>query len=383
MNHRAELPLEERDRRYRIIRDAMKRRGLDCLILWGNGGHFEARSANIRYISQIGGAGEDAYAIFPLEGSPTVLTWSSGAHLDEWLQSQTWVSDVRPGRKPGYAHNIIERIKELKLDRGSFGIVATLHNYHMPFPDYLKLIEAFPDARFGDATDLLDEIRAVKSAVEIKLIEKASEIGDEAIDTMALTARAGVRENVVYAKMVSTILETDGAEMPSMFLWDCGRPQRALRLTYTRAKVLAAGDIICSEFSPRYQGYYGHFSWPLVVGENKEYEDLFEAAKASYFSGLEALRPGISGEDLWTAFERPLKARGFAWPHGPYFHGIGLSWDPPRRDTPMIKEGMAVCFEPGAASPDGKKGLHIGDTVMVTRDGCRRLGRHPIALIRV
>ncbi len=39
-----ELPISERDRRYSVIRDEMKKRGLDCLIMFANGGHFSGPS---------------------------------------------------------------------------------------------------------------------------------------------------------------------------------------------------------------------------------------------------------------------------------------------------------------------------------------------------
>jgi Xaa-Pro aminopeptidase len=182
------------------------------------------------------------------------------------------------------------------------------------------------------------------------------------------------------------MLRVKGSEGPIMFLWTSGPMHHAQHLTWTEGRTLQRGDIINTEFTPRYNGYLSQFNWPIIVGRNKKYEDIFEAAKESYFAGLKALKPGITREELWQVFNKPVVEHGYIWnvPNtilaAPHFHGMGLGWD--HLPSP-IKPNTIVIFEPGAATQDAKDGVHIGDPVLVTENGCRRLGRHPIELVSV
>ena len=62
------LTLKERDRRWNKVREAMEKRELECLVIWGSYGRFGHFGANLRYLSNISAEG---YLVFPLKGDPT------------------------------------------------------------------------------------------------------------------------------------------------------------------------------------------------------------------------------------------------------------------------------------------------------------------------
>lgn len=47
------LTIEERDRRWKIVREAMKRRELECLIVCGVTGRYRQLTANARYLCNV------------------------------------------------------------------------------------------------------------------------------------------------------------------------------------------------------------------------------------------------------------------------------------------------------------------------------------------
>jgi len=65
---------------------------------------------------------------------------------------------------------------------------------------------------------MLDKIRAIKSPEEMTFLEKAAELGDLMLRACSETARPGVRECEVYAKMREAML-ANGGEEPTLFLW--------------------------------------------------------------------------------------------------------------------------------------------------------------------
>ena len=56
------LSLQERDRRWNVIRREMSRRGLDVLIICGDQSNWGGNMANVRYVT---GIGDMSWAVFP------------------------------------------------------------------------------------------------------------------------------------------------------------------------------------------------------------------------------------------------------------------------------------------------------------------------------
>lgn len=118
------LSLKERDLRWKKIRDEMSKRSLDCLVISGDdSGRADSGIAHSHFMTCIGGNGEQAYTIFPVDGEPTCITMATGSWW--WGRAQDWVSDIRPGfPKYSWANSIAKRVKELKLENRTIGVVG-------------------------------------------------------------------------------------------------------------------------------------------------------------------------------------------------------------------------------------------------------------------
>lgn len=391
-----ELSMKERDRRYTLVRNEMEKRGLDCLVVWGDCAKWDSKFANINYLSQIGGNGEVGTCIFPKEGDPTVILWAIYM-IDEWLEYQSWVKDIRQSRpnrwtRPSWSNAIIERIKELGLEKGKIGVVG-LQGWEwegdIPYITYKKLMEGLPHATFENATDLIENLRLIKSDEEIRFIEKATAIGDIAAEEIYREAKVGASEEVLFANMIRTML-VNGSEYPIMFLWSAGQYNRSKRLTYNKRRKLVKGDVILTEYSPRYRGYYSHLQRSICIGKPDNLtQSLFDASIESFYAGLSAVKPGVTLKEVCDKMFEPIGRRGFSMYYGALFHGIGLGWDDPHRCNPNIppdvgrtelRENMIIAFEPGAATTDLKRGVHVGHPVVITSEGCRELSKSKVEL---
>ncbi len=90
-----------------------------------------------------------------------------------------------------------------------------------------------------------------------------------------------------------------------------------------------------------------------------------------YYSATAALKPGITAGELATACLEPIRKAGLDRYTGVLFHGMGLGWEAPlghmrpdvEREPMVMREGMVLALENGAAIAGGKKGTHIGDQV--------------------
>ena len=208
--------LAERDRRWSAVRAEMVRAGIDILVGSNNTGHWDHWQSDIRYLTQIGGHCVDAAVVFPLEGEPTGFAIND---LYWGIAAPFWLRDLRTtGWRWGEA--ISKRLQELASDIGrenlTIGItglsgVLRAPEGTVPWGTVEKIKETMPKARVVNGTDICRYPRYIKSAEEIEFLQKSVEIIEKMVHAMRTTARPGVKESVVYASMIQTMI-ADGAE---------------------------------------------------------------------------------------------------------------------------------------------------------------------------
>ena len=367
------LSLGERDLRWKKVRSGMQARGIECLIVSGDdSGRADSGIAHSRFLTCIGGNGEQAFTVFPIEGEPTCLTMATGSWW--WRRAQDWVSDIRVGFHR-WAESIAERVKELKMEQGTIGVVGLKGLFWtdgtIKHTTYEKLKKLLPDAKLVEATDLLERAQFVKSPEVIEFHRKAAHLGDRAIKALVKFARPGVAEYRVYAEMVHAIL-SNGGEYPPLIIWEASKvPHHPARLPTFRE--LEVGDIIVNEISAKYGGYWAHPHQPVCVGASppREYTKMFEVCLESLKSGLATLVPGNSFRDVDEAFLAPIRAEGYASTVIPY-QGLGLNQTEPLGDT--VLEGMVIGVQPWVSNQAGDRGVNIGETYAITSTGPQKLG---------
>ena len=409
------LSLSEKDRRWQTIRNEMQRRGLDCLVIQGDQGNWGYNDCNVRYVTGIGDFG---YALFPLKQDPVCFVWwtapfqarrskedspltaairskvkKDAPTRNPWALEKPWVRDIRQGW-PQPSAAIADAIKELGLDRGRIGLVRTYHTWEpegtFPYRTVKNLYSALPQATFvEDATGILEDARLRKSAEEIACLEKAAGIADCGIETALSCVRSGVNEVEVYAKVVETLI-AHGSERMLMNWWTSGQTPTHTQYFIPTDRIMVTGDILYNEYTPRYGGYVAHPHQTISIGKPiEEYQRMFDLLRETRDAALSQLKPGVTISEQVRALTQPLEDAGYSYLHCP-FHGLGLSglefpnaefWGGTSPYVPsppdmMIEEGMVFAYEPMISTPDRKIGFPLGDTVVVTQDGARRLSRY-------
>jgi Xaa-Pro aminopeptidase len=382
----------ERDRRWGLIRARMAEQRLDCLIGFPNGGRFEQLQANTRYLTQMGGFACEIGVAFPREGEVTAFV-QSPRDIAWWTRAQDWIGDLRNCRRV-WSEAMIARLKELKLERGRIGVIGLKGLIRAPegvvaWLTFERVKEALPQAEFVSATDIVLETRAVKSAEEIAFIGEAERLAELAVESMLSIAKAGVPENVLYAEMVKTMI-ANGGELPTMIYWGAGPKPAAAHLVPSRRK-LEAGDVLSNEIEAKYGGYVAQVAVPAVVGPiPADHLQLFETGLAIFERLCPMIRPGVRLVDIGRAYQGMVQEAGYkpmSWP----FHGRGLGDDVPimpnasANSDAAFAEGHVMILKPGVVAPDEPEdaGERAGDTVLVTKDGCRRLGRRPLRMAQI
>jgi Xaa-Pro dipeptidase len=386
--------IAERDRRWQAVRELMRQHYLDVIVTPQNSGHSADYQANTRYLTHCGGGEPDVAAVFPSEGGVTAVATSAGPR---WPTVQDWVTDVREARR-NYGRAIVERLKELKVDRGRIGItgLGEVEGTRTPegtifYGTWKQIREAFPHAELVDATAILDEVRYVKSREEIDALTKSMEIIELAIQAEIETANAGVKDWEVWAA-AHYAMTRNGSELPVHCFWVSGKnPKRTL--TRPSMRLLERGDVIINELEASWIGYRSQGVQPVFVEViNPMQAELIKVQREIFNRVLENLKPGITVGELAdltrrTAQSAAPKTGPAAGANGDLtMHGRGAGDDgpiitphakSPKQLSVAMRENMVFVCKPAAISADGEYTCQWGDTVVVTKNGGRRLGRRP------
>lgn len=390
--------LAERDRRWRAVRELMRRQKIDVIVTPQNSGHSTDFQANTRYLTHCGGGGDaDIAGVFPLEGEVTAIATSAA---ERWPTVQDWTNDVREARR-NYGRIIVERLKELKVDRGRIGItgLGEVEGTRTPEGTILygtwKLIrEAFPNAELVDATPILTEVRYVKSPEEIDALTRSMEIIELAYEAEIRAARPGVKDWEVWA-ITQSALMLHGSEMPVHCNWVSGRnPKRTL--TRPSMRILERGDLIINEVEASWIGYRSQGVQPVFVAvADPVHLELIKVQHEVFHKVLEALKPGVTVGELAeltrSSCQQAASRSGLAAgaTASLTMHGRGAGDDgpiitsaarSPRQLAVTLREDMVFIFKPSVLSADRQSICTWGDTVVVAARGGRRLGKRPHGL---
>ncbi len=349
--------LEERDRRWLNIRRELGRSGLQGLLVVSDG-QLERRGS-MRYVSDVGASLRYGYVIFPLEGEPIGI-YSRGG----WIKDRRtlplrggWVSESEP-----YAPAVADAIKELNLEKGPIGIEGDF----LPLPVYQTLVKELPEVSFK-LSNIIHELKVVKSSEELKLVENGVEMVDKAYETCLEIARPGKTWNEITSEVCKALYHW-GAE-------DIGGYPLS-----RSTNIIKTGDSY--NLYPEAQAPGGHwmqFGRLISFGEpKKEVRAAWELDIKAQEAGAEKLRPGNTGSDVMRAINEVLKGSKYTGATRGSGHGVGLdiierpfiSLD----DETSLKPGMVIAIHP-VFTPHPEIFEACADMFVVTEGKARKLSK--------
>jgi len=397
--------LAERDRRWKAVREKMAKEGLDALVAPPNLGNSTDWQADARYLSHCGGGADASIGVvFPLEGDVTVVATSA---KDRWgPKIQNWVTDVREVNRR-YGQGMAERLLELGLDRGRIGVSGLGFGTRTPegtifHGTYEALREKLPNAEFVPASDLLQDVRQVKSQEEIDVLQRSLDLVERGLEAQAYWAQPGVPDYVVWAETMHAMF-VRGSELSVHFNWISGHnPGRTL--TRPTMRPLEKGDMILKEIESSIIGYRAQQLRPLAVHEcDPMIMELSKMHAELYDEILDFLKPGVT---IGQVVEKTRELGSEVAPQrGPLagatarmtLHGRGLGDDHPlvldggsresiyegtqrAWEAQFPENGVYIC-KPGIHTADGRYHFEWGDTVRTTPKGAVRMGKSPHGII--
>jgi Xaa-Pro aminopeptidase len=385
--------IAERERRWGRVRQLMAQEQLDAIIGFPNQSHWDQFQADIRYLTHIGGHQTEVAVVFPQSGEPTAFV-RGGNEIEWWSIAQDWLKDIRASRRE-WSPPLIARMKELKLDNARIGVSGLSGLLRAPEGTVVtgmleRVRQAFPKAQFENATEILQDARSVKGPEEVAWMERAAEILDKVVAAILAKAKPGVMENDMVATIWQTII-SNGGDYPSMTHWGAGvGVPWACRIAPHRP--LQAGDMINTELEAKYGGYISQTVQAACLGKiPSDLKQAFDVSVKVFDEMVKFMKPGVSYRQVVAFYQKLVRDSGFI-PKGMLLHGRGIGEDRPQitgeiqgdmytsatytqhLDLPLL-EGNVFVLKPGAMPGDAPDSIRCGDTVVIEKNGARRLGK--------
>ena len=343
--------------------------------------------------------GYDA-VVFPQEGDPTLIV------LEPQLadaQRNSWTEDLKlfkgyDERDPRPApFRSLDLALETLRQRGLTDKVAVELNMGTQSADRMVgepttptqfFFDAFRkvSGQVVDATPLLSEARAIKTAQEVERMRLANELAALAMDYTREHMKPGMKESEVGG-MYEGFVHGLGVGYKGKV-----EMARAFTLVWSGkgiATFTATGDRPIQENEPTLfeiwvcvDGYWTDLTKNACPGTlSVPYQKLLDLLLSVFNEAIEFARDGASFPELDRLVRARLAEGGYpGHPSHAICHGVGArAHEPPfahQAGTGTIRKGMVLAIEPGVYWPSGG-GLRLEDNFLITDNGNEKLCSDP------
>lgn len=277
--------------------------------------------------------------------------------------------------------NLYDILNGLGIKRLGFEEDFVTYGQYMEFKNKLQNMTLLP---LDGAVGIL---RRYKDEDEIKRIEKAAIITDEAFGYICEFIKPGITEREIALELEG-YMRKKGASGTSFDIIVASGLRSALPHGVASDKVVEKGEFITIDFGCIYEGYCSDMTRTIIIGKaNHKQKEIYHTVLEAQTLAHEAIRPGITGIEADKAARDLIHRKGYGefFGHG-LGHGVGLEVHEAPRLSPSGKDvlgaGMVVTNEPGIYLPDFG-GVRIEDLIVVTDDRNRILSKSPKELIEL
>lgn len=238
-----------------------------------------------------------------------------------------------------------------------------------------RLTEQLAGTALGPGYAHFRTARMIKSADEVRRLERAALIAEDGVAAILGMLKPGVTEREAAVVFEQEVLRK-GAQ-PFFTVVTMGE-RAALADVYASERALSPGDLIRFDLGCVYQGYRSDISRTAVLGTPSEKQRrYYDAARDGELAAIAAMKPGVAVSQIFETAMRVTREHGM--PHYERHHvghGIGLEpYDPPTINAAThtaLEPGMVFCVETPYYE-HGWGGVQVEDAVEITTAGVRRL----------
>src|SRR5262249_45870959 len=183
--------------------------------------------------------------------------------------------------------------------------------------------------RVVDGTDVVREVRAVKSPQELFCMETAARIADVGLRAAQAALRPGVTELEVYGELIAAMAKA-GGENAGITLPVLSGIKSAGGHALASRKPILPGEVVLVDVCGVYNRYHVNVARNFSIGEPQpDVARRFEQVSGMFKAIDEVLRPNLPVQELNDAVQGYYEQQGI-WEHRGYIGGyeLGIAFPP-------------------------------------------------------
>jgi Xaa-Pro dipeptidase len=252
-----------------------------------------------------------------------------------------------------------------------------LHPHH-----YLRLRQLLGSALVAEPSNLVHDLKLVKSATELAYIRAASRKADAAMAAFTAALSPGRSELALAGTIMASLLSNDSGIAASPINLVSGERSGFSHGAPTERR-LRAGDFGNVEFGATHRRYTATIGRQFSIGSpTARMRELYEVVRRACDACMAAIRDGVPATEPHAAAREVIGQAGME-PFRVHTSGYGLApgfpptWGEPLHlladSTYTLRAGMVLSVEPPVFIGQEQLGARLIDNVLVTRDGAELL----------
>ena len=375
---------EEFASRRKKVLTLMKDQKLDALLMF--------RQESMYWLTGYDTFGYVFFQTLILDKSGNVILLTRAPDLRQ-AQNTSNIKDIRiwvdkDGSNPTEDLKII--LNELSLNGKTMGI--EYEAYGLTGRNTIKLNKSLEGyCEIKDKSELISNLRVIKSVEEISYVRKAAELADRALDEVWKNAKEGVNEGKILAEMQKVIFEGGGDYPANEFI--IGSGHNALLCRYQAEKrILSNPDQLTIEWAGTYKHYHSAMFRTIPIGKaDPKHYKMYEACHEALINSEKKLLPGNTVGEIFDVHAKTLDDLGYKESRmNACGYSLGATFSPNWMDTPpmiytgnplILKTGMVFFMHMILMDSTNQLAMNLGETYLVTENGNERLGKKKIDIV--
>jgi Xaa-Pro aminopeptidase len=258
-----------------------------------------------------------------------------------------------------------------------------------------EMVSRYPLHQYERAAKVMKELRGIKTALEIEVIQKAIDITDNTFRRLLKFIKPGVMEYEIEAEIVHSFLSQRATGEAYGSIIASGDRARTLHYVSNNQEC-KDGELILMDFGAEYGGYNADLTRTVPVNGKfgRRQKTVYNACLHLHDYAKSLLKPGITiieytdkvGEEATQQFlkigllkktdiknEDPENRAYRKYLYHGISHHLGIDVHDLGTRTEPIKAGMVFTVEPGIYIEEEKMGVRIENNLWITRNGNKDL----------
>ena len=363
---RGRMAEDEFRRRLSRVREGMRERDVDLLLVYGDSWRF----GHLAFISHFIPKNRGALAVIPMKGEPALVVQEPSRN-NPFSKTLTWIDEVRSVAQ--FAQGLGDALTARGLKPKRVGLVTVQEQLNIR--EWNGLAKLLDGAELCDLSDFMASLRLIKSPAEQTLLKENSRILEQVLALFGKEARSGQKEYQIMA-LVEREARRQGVEDFRFLLARSAEPQIGLRPVGSAS--LKKGEALLVTVAASYQRYWAELGRTFCLGSPPgELVKSHSLAKNIFRKLTQSIKVGASAAAAaeWLK-EIPSAAVGDSLQAYGLGNGVGLDLtEAPflgREDAVKIQPGMALTLRVCLAEKKCGSAL-ISQPFLVTESGLQSL----------